>query len=77
MDSNRISTVARSVAQLCGSDFVIPSVLLAPPHQQLQLLEIALFVSHNDPLQFNIDVDDTLTVWSPNSQLNSWAPQSQ
>ena len=72
LDSDLISAAARLVAQLRGSDFVDPSVLWDPLHQQVLSPYIALFATVDAPRNLHIDDGDNLTTRMPNSRLASW-----
>ena len=74
LDVNISSAAALSVAQLWGSDFVDPTVLWVPIHQQLRPPEIALFVEQNDSRRLHIDEYDNLSLRSPDSRLAPWLP---
>ena len=61
-----MDAAAQAVAQICGPDFVDPSFLWAPSHQQMLSPEIALFAT-DTPRQLYIDDGDSLTMQIANS----------
>ena len=73
LGSNLMDVAAQSVAQIRGSNFVDPSVLWTPSHQQTPSTEIALFATVT-PRQLYNDDGDNLTMRTADSRLASWAP---